>query len=89
MFPLLGIYFLAGVVQNFLFILSVRFVGKGEAILASIFSFLVTMVSLFALYSILSKLDSQRSIIAIVIYGFGFAVGTFLAMKLKLEGGKV
>ena len=82
---LLGIYFLAGAVQNFLFILGIRFVAKDKAFLASVFSFLVTIVSLFALYSILSRLDAQRSIVAIIIYGFGFAVGTYLATKFKLE----
>ena len=86
---LLAIYFLAGAVQNFLFILGLRFVAKDRTILASTFSFLVTIVSMFSLYSIVSRLDTQHSIIAIIIYGLGFAVGTFSAMKLKLEHGSV
>jgi len=36
------------------------------------------------LYNILNELDSQRSILAILIYSVGIATGTYLAMKFKI-----
>lgn len=78
------IYFIAGVVQDFLLTLNWRFMAKEKAILASIFSFLTTIVSLVVLYNILTRLDQERSIIAIIVYSLGIATGTFLGMKTKI-----
>jgi len=78
------IYFFAGVLQDFLLTLNWRFMAKDKAILASLFSFLTTIISFVVLYNILTRLDQERSIIAIVIYSFGIATGTFLGMKNKL-----
>jgi len=79
------IYFLAGVLQDFLLTLNWRFMAKDKAILASLFSFLTTIISFVVLYNILTRLDQERSIIAIVIYSFGIATGTFLGMKTKIR----
>ena len=75
------LYFLAGVLQDFLFTLNLRYVAKNKVFLAVLTSFLVTVVNLFVLYNILTQLDSQRTIAAIIIYAFGITTGTFLAMK--------
>ncbi|MFA5773565.1 MAG: DUF5698 domain-containing protein [Candidatus Paceibacterota bacterium] len=77
------IYFIAGVIQDFLLTLNWRFMAKDKAILASLFSFLTTIISFVVLYNILTKLDQERSIIAIVVYSLGIAAGTFLGMKNK------
>ena len=77
------IYFVAGVIQDFLLTLNWRFMAKDKAILASLFSFLTTIISFVVLYNILTKLDQERSIIAIVVYSLGIAAGTFLGMKNK------
>jgi len=77
----LGIYFIAGVVQDYLLTINWRLVQKERAFLATIFSFLTTVVSLIVLYSILTRLDTDRSILAITVYALGIAVGTFIAMK--------
>ena len=79
------IYFLAGILQDFLLTLNWRFMAKDKAILASLFSFLTTIISFVVLYNILTRLDQERSIIAIVIYSFGIATGTFLGMKTKIR----
>lgn len=78
------LYFLAGIIQDFLFTSSLRFVAKGKAFFASTCSFLETIVTLVVLYDILTRLDSQRSIVAIICYALGIGIGTFLAMKLKI-----
>jgi len=78
------IYFLAGVVQDFLLTLNWRFIAKEKTIPAATFSFLVTVISLLVLYNILTRLDSQRSIIAIIVYALGIATGTILGMKVKV-----
>jgi len=78
------IYFLAGVLQDFLFTLNLRYVAKSKLLLAALSSFLVTVVSLLALYNIITRLDSQRSILAILVYSLGIATGTILAMKFKI-----
>jgi len=82
------LFFLAGVLQDFLLTLNWRFIAKEKAIPASILSFLVTMITMTVLYSILLKLDAQRSIVAIVIYALGIASGTFLGVKFKINPQK-
>ncbi|MFH1990728.1 MAG: hypothetical protein ABIJ19_02645 [Patescibacteria group bacterium] len=78
------VYFLAGVLQDFLFTLNIKYVAINSVILAMFTSFLITVVNLVVLYNILSAMDSQRSIAAIVIYAAGIAMGTLLAMKFKI-----
>jgi len=79
------IYFLAGVFQDFLVTLNWRFVAKDKIVPATVFSFLVTVVSMLVLYNILTQLDSQRSIMAILVYSLGVCSGTVLAMKTKIK----
>jgi uncharacterized protein YebE (UPF0316 family) len=79
------IYFFAGVLQDFLFTVNLRYVAKNKISLAVLTSFLVTVVNLLVLYNILTKLDEQRTIIAIIIYALGITMGTFLAMKFKIK----
>jgi uncharacterized protein YebE (UPF0316 family) len=79
------IYFFAGVVQDFLFTVNLRYVAKNKISLAVLTSFLVTVVNLLVLYNILTKLDEQRTIVAIIIYALGITMGTFLAMKFKIK----
>ncbi len=78
------IYFFAGILQDFLFTLSLRLVNHEKALKASSIAFLDNLVSVGVLYSILSRLDNERSIPAIIIYSFGIGVGTYLAMRFKL-----
>lgn len=77
-------YFLAGVLQDFLFTLNIKYVAVNKVILAMVTSFLITVVNLVVLYNILAAFDSQRSILAIIIYAAGIACGTLLGMKLKV-----
>jgi hypothetical protein len=77
-------YFFAGVFQDFLVTINQRYVSKDHVTAAMLTSFFITIVSLAVLYNILSSLDSQKSIRAIIVYALGIAVGTFLAMKLKI-----
>lgn len=78
------IYFLVGVLQDFLLTSNWRAVAKEKTYLASALSFLTTVISMVVLYNILTKLDSQRSILAIIVYALGIGTGTFLAMTLKI-----
>ncbi|OGI98632.1 hypothetical protein A3H53_01285 [Candidatus Nomurabacteria bacterium RIFCSPLOWO2_02_FULL_40_10] len=78
------IYFFAGVLQDFVFTLNLRFVNKDRILPAVLTSFLITVISLLVLYNILTNLDSQRSILAIIIYAAGIATGTYFAMKFKV-----
>lgn len=77
------LYFLAGLLQDFLFTVSLRYVSKEKAVHASTTAFFDNLVSVGVLYSIISRLEGERTIIAIIVYSFGIAVGTFLAMKFK------
>jgi len=79
------IYFLAGVLQDFIFTLNLRYVAQHKILLAMVTSFFTVVVSLAVLYNILTQLNPGNSIIAIIIYASGIAVGTFLAMKLKIK----
>lgn len=77
-------YFLAGVLQDFLVTINQRYVIKNRVMSAIITSFLITIVGMIVLYNIISSLDSEKSVPAIIVYALGIAVGTFLAMKLKI-----
>jgi len=77
------IYFLVGVVQDFLTTLNWRYVAKDKVLPAMLFSFLTTAVGMLVLYNIITQLDPNRSILAILVYSLGITVGTFLAMKFK------
>lgn len=77
------LFFVAGVLQDFLVTLNWRYVTKEKVFLASLFSFFSTVVAMTVLYTILTELDSSRSILAIVVYSLGIAIGTWLAMKTK------
>ena len=81
------IYFFAGVVQDFLLTLNWRYMAKDKIWGASLFSFLTTIISFVVLYNILTRLDQERSIVAIVVYSIGIATGTFLGMKTKIGTG--
>ena len=78
------IYFLAGVLQDFLFTVNLRYVAMNKTFLAVLSSFLTVVVSMLVLYNIVTQLDSQKGIAAIIIYASGVASGTYLAMKFKI-----
>lgn len=78
-------YFLAGIIQDFLITLNWRYVTKNKAMMASLFSFLVTIVTMIILYKILVGLDAEKSAMAIIIYALGIGVGTFLGMKFRVK----
>lgn len=78
------IYFLTGILQDFLLTLNLRYIAKDKVMPAAILSFTVTVVSMLVLYNILTKLDDQRSLLAIFIYALGIATGTILGMKTKI-----
>ena len=84
MYYFLILYFVAGIAQDFLFTLSLRFVNTGKAFRASVCSFIETVVTLLVLYDILKRLDNEKSYAAIASYAFGIGVGTFFAMKFKI-----
>jgi len=84
----LVIYFVVGVVQDFFFTLNTKYVAKEKVAPAVFFSFLTVLMSMMVLYNILTQLDSERSILAIVVYSCGIASGTYLAMKSHLLRGR-
>ncbi len=75
------LYYVVGVVQDFLLTLNWRYVAKDKVVPAAVFSFFVTVLSLLVLYNILTRLDETRSILAIGVYSLGVATGTFLGMR--------
>jgi len=77
-------YFFAGVLQDFLLTLNWRFINKEKTLPAAFFSFAVTVVTLLVLYNILTQLDEQRSLVAIITYALGIGTGTILGMKTKI-----
>lgn len=78
-------YFFAGIAQDFLTTLNWRFIVKENIPLAVITSFLTTVVSFLVLYNILTRLEGERSLLAIIVYAAGIGVGTFFGMKLKIS----
>lgn len=82
------LYFLAGVLQDILFTLNIRYVALHKVGAAVITSFFTVVVSMLVLYKIIAELDPSESILAILIYAAGIATGTYLAMKFKISGKK-
>ncbi len=77
----LVIYFFVGVIQDFFFTMNLKYVAREKVLAAVIFSFLAVSMSMLVLYNIISGLDPQKSILAIIVYSCGIAVGTYIAMK--------
>ncbi len=78
------IYFAVGIVQDFFTTLNWRYVAKDRVWQAMLFSFLTTAVGMIVLYNIITQLDPNKSVTAIIIYSLGITAGTFLAMKFKV-----
>jgi uncharacterized protein YebE (UPF0316 family) len=76
------VYFLVGVVQDFCFTMNARYIVEKKVFPAVVFSFLTVVMNLLVLYNILKDLDAERSVLAIIVYSCGIAVGTYVAMKL-------
>ncbi len=74
--------------QDVFWTLNVKYVATDRPLLASTFSFFTSMISLGVFYDILTRLDTERSILAITVYSLGIAVGTFIAMKSKFGKSK-
>ncbi len=85
MYYFLVIIFFAGILQDFLFTLSLRYVSKEIPAKAATVAFFDNAVSVGVLYNIIKKLDDDRTWLAIIVYSLGIATGTYLAMKLKLN----
>ncbi len=79
------VYFFAGVLQDFLFTVNLRYVSKDKIFMSVATSFLTVVVSMLALYNIVTQLDPANGIPAIIIYCLGVAFGTYLAMKFKIS----
>jgi hypothetical protein len=77
------IYLFVGILHDFLLTLNYRFIAKDKTLPAVITSYLVTVVTMLVIYNILTKLDNQRGVIAILVYALGISIGTFFAMKFK------
>lgn len=76
------IYFFVGVVQDFFFTMNTKYVSEKKVLPAVIYSFLTILMSMLVLYNILTELDPNKSILAIIVYSVGIATGTFFAMKM-------
>ena len=77
------LYFLAGILQDFLLTLNWRYINNNKVVPAALTSFIVTIVGLLVLYNIITHLNSNRGMMAIVIYAAGITTGTILGMKFK------
>jgi uncharacterized protein YebE (UPF0316 family) len=82
------LYFLAGIIQDFLVTLNWRYVAEKKIALASVFSFLATVLSFTVIYDIISRLDSEDSLTSIIFYSLGVGLGTILGMKVKFGFNK-
>lgn len=78
------LYFFVGIIQDFLLTLNWRYVAKERPLPAVTFSFLTTAVSMLVFYNILTQLDSEKSVVAMLIYSIGVGAGTYIGMKFKI-----
>jgi len=83
-------YLFIGILEDFLGTLTLRFVLKERVLWAVFTTFVITIISLLVFYSIFVKLNTQtrEGIVDIVVYSIGVSLGTLIAMKIKIGGGK-
>lgn len=79
------IYFLIGVLQDFIWTLNMRYITKDRTILAGLSSFVGTVLTMIVLYQILTRLEETRGIFAIISYALGIGIGTVLGMRMKIK----
>jgi uncharacterized protein YebE (UPF0316 family) len=84
----LVVFYIAGLIQDFFFTLNWRYVAREKVSLAALCSFATTVIYMVVLYNIIARLDTERSILAILCYSLGIASGTVLAMKVVLHKEK-
>ena len=83
MYYYLILYFFVGMLQDLFWTYNVKYVANEKPLLASTFSFFTSIISMGVFYDIISRLDSERSWLAIIVYSLGISVGTFVAMKSR------
>ena len=79
------LYFLGGIIQDFLFTLSLRLVNREMPWRAASVAFLDNFVSVGILYSILRKFDSERTLLAIVIYSFRNSLRSLFGHEIEIS----
>ena len=79
------LYFVAGLIQDFMWTLNVRFIDHDKSVKAAVTSFLGTVITVTVLYNILNQSELQESIVAILIYAGGVASGTLLGLRFNLS----
>jgi uncharacterized protein YebE (UPF0316 family) len=82
------LYFVAGIIQDFVATLNIRYINKDRTTLAAFTSFLSTVITFIVIYDILTRLGTDRSLAAILVYAVGIATGTIFAMKYKVTEQK-
>lgn len=79
-----AVFLLVGVVLAFSSPLEIEWIAEQRAIAASILGFFWQATSLTVLYTILKGIEGDGGISgAIIVYSFGIAIGTFLAIKIR------
>jgi len=77
------VYFGIGALQAVLGAVNLKLIVKDQAISAGAISFVTNLIGLLVLYSIIARLNQERSTIAIVAFSLGVGFGIFLATKFK------
>jgi len=74
-------YVLVGIIQDFVLTLNWRYIAENRPVASAISAFGSSFIGLIVLYNILTRLNSHRSILAILAYTVGISIGTYLALK--------
>lgn len=83
------IFFLVGIAEDFIGTMTLRLLVAKRIVATTLCTFAITLISLAVFYGIFIKIDNDpKRFVAIVVYSAGIALGTFLAMKVKLGGDK-
>ena len=78
------LYFIAGIIQEFLFTVNIRAIDNRNVLLAAATSFLTVSFGMVIFYNIIARFNNEQSFIAIGVYSFGIGVGTALGMKYHM-----
>ena len=83
------IFFIVGVIEDFIGTMTLRYLIAKRIWATTISTFAITIISLAVFYGIFIKIEEDpKRFLAILVYSLGISVGTFLAMKIKIRGGK-
>ena len=77
------LFYIAGLLQDLLWTLTIGAVSERKTYFAASLSFVNTVSGTIIFYRIFEQIDQDSGLLAILVYGLGVATGTIIGMEYK------